>query len=243
MSRNWDLLQKLGKDQDALNQNPLAETASSGPIEGLPSPMAPISPIAPSPSGGLQQIEALVQQIFLNPSTDAPHTAIFTGTDVEAGSAWVCARTAEMLASRVSTAVCVVDGNLRNPGLHTELSMSNEQGLAEALLEGETIRSYARQVRGSNLWLVSAGMRTDAAKNLATADIMRQRISALRAEFDYVLIDAIAVGIINDAVTLSTWSDGVVLVLRAQNSRREAARKAMQDFQAANARVLGAVLT
>jgi Mrp family chromosome partitioning ATPase len=41
---------------------------------------------------------------------------------------------------------------------------------------------------------------------------------------------------------LGSGSDGIVLVLRANSSRRESARKATQDLQNAKARVLGAVL-
>jgi protein-tyrosine kinase len=37
-------------------------------------------------------------------------------------------------------------------------------------------------------------------------------------------------------------SDGVVLVLKANSSRREAARQALNEMQSANVRVLGAVL-
>jgi Mrp family chromosome partitioning ATPase len=240
MSRNWDLLQKLGKDQELLNQNPLPEVIPSADAAGsFPAQSVGMSPAS---SGGLQQIESLVQQIFLAPTADAPHTAVFTGTETQNGSSWVCARTAEMLAARVNTPVCAVDCNLRDPGLHTQFSASNEQGLAEALLEGEAMRTYPRQLGGSNLWLVSAGTRTDAAQTFVTSDNMRQRIAELRAEFAYVLLDSAAVSLVNDAVALSSWCDGVVLVLRAQNSRREAARKAMKDFQAAKAKVLGAVL-
>ena len=41
---------------------------------------------------------------------------------------------------------------------------------------------------------------------------------------------------------LARNAEGVVLVLRANSSRREAARKAVRDLEAANVRVLGAVL-
>lgn len=234
------MLQKLGKDQELLNQNPLPEAIPGAGDANLVPPQ--IAGMNTAPAAGLQQIEALVQQIFLAPAADAPHAAVFTGTETQSGSAWVCARTAEMLAARVNAPICAVDCNLRDPGLHTQFSASNEPGLAEALLEGEPIRTYTRQLGGSNLWLVSAGMRTDAAQTFVTSDNMRQRIAELRAEFAYVLLDSAAVSLVNDAVALSSWCDGVVLVLRAQNSRREAARKAMQDFQTAKAKVLGAVL-
>jgi Mrp family chromosome partitioning ATPase len=89
---------------------------------------------------------------------------------------------------------------------------------------------------------VSAGSNTAEGQNLLATDRMRLRMSELKAEFDYVLIDVTALGEANDAVVLGSGSDGIVLVLKANSSRRESARKATQDLQNAKARVLGAVL-
>ena len=46
----------------------------------------------------------------------------------------------------------------------------------------------------------------------------------------------------NDAVALGSFSDGVVLVLRAHSSKRNTAKQAVEEMQAGKAKVLGAVL-
>ena len=71
---------------------------------------------------------------------------------------------------------------------------------------------------------------------------MRARIAELRTEFDYVLIDSPVLSVSNDAASLGRASDGVVLVLKAHSSRREVARKAVENFENERVRVLGAVL-
>ena len=68
------------------------------------------------------------------------------------------------------------------------------------------------------------------------------RITELRREFRYVLIDGPALSGTNDSVSLGRSAEGVILVLKANASRREVARKAVQELQAAKVRVLGAVL-
>jgi Mrp family chromosome partitioning ATPase len=92
------------------------------------------------------------------------------------------------------------------------------------------------------LWLVSCGSSPEAALPLLNSDGMRHRISELRSGVDYVLIDASAMNVSNDVTALAAAADGVVLVLKANSSRRETVRKAVQDLQAAHVRVLGAVL-
>ena len=67
-------------------------------------------------------------------------------------------------------------------------------------------------------------------------------MTELRSEFDYVLIDTPAISSSNDATVLGAVTDGLVLVLKANSSRRESARGAMHDLRAAKVRVLGAVL-
>ena len=71
---------------------------------------------------------------------------------------------------------------------------------------------------------------------------MRLRLAELRQYFKYVLIDSPALSLGNEGIGLGRAAEGVVLVLKANSSRREAARKAVQDLQNAGVRILGAVL-
>jgi Mrp family chromosome partitioning ATPase len=71
---------------------------------------------------------------------------------------------------------------------------------------------------------------------------MRALLPELQREFDYVLIDAPPIVSGDDSVVLGRSAEGIVLVLRANASRRETARKAVQNLESANVRVLGAVL-
>lgn len=74
------------------------------------------------------------------------------------------------------------------------------------------------------------------------SDRMRALLTELQREFDHVLIDAPPLEASDDSVMLGRNAEGIVLVLRANSSRREAARKAVRDLESANVRVLGAVL-
>jgi len=64
----------------------------------------------------------------------------------------------------------------------------------------------------------------------------------LRAEFDYVLVDAPPVNLYADAILLGQLADGVVLVVQANSTRRETARKVKETLQAAKVNLLGTVL-
>jgi|HubBroStandDraft_6_1064221.scaffolds.fasta_scaffold60539_4 protein-tyrosine kinase len=240
MSRNFELLQRIGREQALYTTAPVAEP------EVVPEqPVVFSAPVA-SPltiaSGEVEEFTKLVQRLFIMPGNESPRSVVFAATERGNGCSWVCARVADVLASQVSGSVCLVDANLRRPGLHTQFSAENQEGLSDALLRPDPVRTFARNLGRPNLWMVSCGSNPEEGQPLLSTDRMRLRMSELRAEFDYVLLDVAALSDANDAVLLGCGADGVVLVLKANTSRRESARKATQDLQTAKARVLGAVL-
>jgi Mrp family chromosome partitioning ATPase len=239
MSRNFELLQRIGREQ-ALYSSPVAE---SEPFAEQPVAFSePVASQFAMANGEIEEFTKLVQRLFIMPGNESPRSVVFTAPERGNGCSWVSARVAEVLASQISGSVCLVDANLRRPGLHPQFSVENHHGLSDALLRPDPVRSFAHNVGRPNLWLVSCGSSVENAQNLLSTDRMRLRLSELRAEFDYVLLDVAALSDANDAVLLGCGADGVVLVLKANASRRESARTAMHHLQAAKARVLGAVL-
>jgi Mrp family chromosome partitioning ATPase len=69
------------------------------------------------------------------------------------------------------------------------------------------------------------------------------RLRELRLEFDYTILHGPPAALCSDATLLGYLSDGVVLVLEANSTRRAAAQRAVQMLQAANAKLLGSVLS
>lgn len=235
MSRNFELLNQLGKGPVVLQ--PEVERVIVQPAEVYPSlPALEIDGVA------REEVGKLVHRLFFLSGAEAPHCVVFTGTESGNGNTWMCAHAGAILASQVGRSVCMVDCNWRSPGLHKQVDVENQAGLAEALRGADPIRQYAQQLSPPNLWLVSAGAANESAQELLTSDRMRMRISELRSEFDYVLIDVAALNTSNHGTVLGGLTDGIVLVLKAHSSRRDSAAETIQELQASNVHVLGAVL-
>jgi capsular exopolysaccharide synthesis family protein len=192
--------------------------------------------------GSTEEVKTLVQRVFLLSASQAPHTVVFAGSESGSGCTWICARAAEALAQQVAGSVCLVDANLRAPGLHQQFGISNHHGLADALRQTEPVGIFVTGLAPSNLSIVSCGSATEGTQGLLTSTRMKTRLHELRSLFDYVLIDTPAINCSKEAIVLGAVSDGVVLVLKAHSSRKETARNAVQEFQTAKVRMLGAVL-
>ncbi len=184
----------------------------------------------------------LVQRLFLLPGAAAPRCVVFSGVDRGDGCTSICARAAETLIAMSGSPCCIVDANLRSPGVHEYFQMKNGNGFSGALAQGGPLREFAQQMYGGKLWVMTAGRpNTDPAASLCSA-ALSARLDQLRTEFDYVLIDAPPVNLFGDAASVGKRSDGAVLILNSGKTRREAARKSKVVFENAGVPVLGAIL-
>jgi Mrp family chromosome partitioning ATPase len=249
MSKNFELLQRLSKELEMFDTgtevSPLSPLqVASQPLqresEGKPVELQP--PKLEMEEKQRDEVMKFVQHVFLMPGAEAPRTVVLAGTEPGNGCSWICCRAAEILASQVRGPICVVDANLRSPGLHQYFGVENHHGLSDALKATESIRNFVSPIGRQNLWLLSCGANATNSRNLLISDSIRLRLAELRQYFEYVLIDAPALSLGSDGIVLSRAAEGVVLVLKANASRREAARRAVQDLQNAGARILGAVL-
>ena len=235
MSRNFELLNQMGKSQVLLTQEVPQLPTMPAPEVSTSTPLLEIDGIA------REEITKLVHRVFLLGGAESPRRVVFTGTESGNGSTWMCAHASEILASQVGRTVCVVDCNLRRPTLHDQFKVENHNGLSDALRGDGPVRQYARQMR-SNLWLLSCGADCESAADLLTSDRMRMRLTELSNEFDYLLLDVASLNGSNHGIVLGNLADGLIIVLKAHSTRRDSTREVIQSLQAAKVRVLGAVL-
>ena len=233
MSKHFELLQQIEKEQSygsVPNAVPAVPSAAENSLGFVPGQWAN------------DEALRLVQQVFLLQTQDAPHVVVFAGIDHGNGCSWICASVAETLAKNAEGKVCLVEANFRSPGLPGLLGVPNHFGLSDALLRDAPITTFTRPIGKDNLWLLSAGTLTEDSPNLLTADVLKARMDELRKEFDFVIVDAPPLTRYSDAVVLSQLSDGLVLVLEADSTRREAASAVTENLRSAKIPILAAVL-
>ena len=247
MSRNFELLQNIGKEQEFFQQDTVvsepAPVFSPQITETVQVPLTPAEPSQFVTEGSqLAELSKLVQRVFLLPGGQSHRVVVFASSESGNGCSWICARVGELLASQVTGSVCLVDANLHSPTLHEQFGVPNHHGLSNALRQSGSMRGFVSQLSRRNLALVSCGSELKDAQGLVASDRMRARLNELRTEFDYVLIDGSSLNVSNETVALGAIADGVVLVLKANSTRKESARGAVHDLKTANVRILGAVL-
>jgi Mrp family chromosome partitioning ATPase len=184
----------------------------------------------------------LVQQIFLLQAQEPPRVVVFAGIDHGNGCSRICASVAETLARNTKGRVCLVEANFRSPGLPGLFGTTNHFGLTEALLRDAPVTSFAKPVNRENLWLLSSGTLAADSPNLLNSERLRGRMTELRGEFEFTILDAPPLNRYADAVVLGQLANGVVLVIEADATRREAAAAVAENLRSAKVPILAAVL-
>jgi len=231
MSKNFELVTQVEDDRQLF----AAAAPRTPPRGGLRAVTKPSEPAR-------DEIAKLAQRLFLlSGDGAAPRAVVFCGIERSSGTSWICAKVARAVAAQGAKLVCAVDVNLRAPALHTYLRVANRSGLADAVRQTGPIRSFLERGPGGNLWVLPVGLDANPGVILSSQRF-RERVNELRAEFDYVIFDAPSITQSGDAALIGQLLDGVVLVVGANSTRRETARKAKESLDAANVRLLGTVL-
>jgi protein-tyrosine kinase len=238
MSKNYEFMQQVGIGLGGSATR--RERAVGAAAKNKTSTIAEI--LTGAPPAMREESLKLVQRFFLTPEQTPPKAVVFAAIDSGNGCTRLCAITAQLLAESVSGSVCLVEGNFRTPSLPDLFGVDNHHGLADSLRQEGAVRRFAKQVGRDNLWLLSSGSQARECLNLLNCDRMKERIAELRSAFDYVLIDAPPLNSYADAMVFGRLADGVVLVLEANATRREAALRVAESLQATRIPVLGAVL-
>jgi Mrp family chromosome partitioning ATPase len=238
MSKNFELMQQVGRGIEEPS-TPLPSRVSAPVCQEE----RPIVTRFSSDEFAREEARNLVQRLFLpSQGQKAPRVVLFAAIDGRAGCSQICILVAEALRNTVSGSICLVEANLRSPSLPGLLGTTNHFGLTDALLQKGPIRSFAKPLELDNVWLLSSGSISSDSPSLLNSDRLKVRIEELRTEFDYLLIDAPSLTRYADATALARLTDGLVLVLEANSTRKEAAVSVMQSLRTARIPVLGAVL-
>ncbi|HXZ39505.1 MAG TPA: hypothetical protein VEG68_02105 [Terriglobales bacterium] len=215
------------------------EVAESVAVEASAAEASPAKTVAWSlASFAEEQIRRLVQQVFLTGRNKRARQVVFSAVDQETDVASLCILLGEALSRQDSGTTCVVEAQPCPwaKGAVEDIAPANYQTRFGVLRD-------ASQQLSHRLWFMPRDVLLDGNDGRYSALWLRGRLAELRLEFDYTVLQGPAAGAHSEAALLGSLCDGVVLVLRANSTRRVAAQRVKEVLHAANARVLGAVLS
>lgn len=183
----------------------------------------------------------LQTSMLLTQAENPPRVLLFTSALGGEGKTSTAINTAIVFA-QMDTRVLVIDADLRRASCHEHLLQQREPGLTDVLTGKRSLESVIKRTLTENLFVITGGAACADPAKLVGSHKMHELISSLRDQFDYVFVDSPPLIPVSDAVRLSTMADGVVLIVEAEKTPREAMRRACLRLHCAQATILGVVM-
>jgi len=178
--------------------------------------------------------------LYFAESRRRPKTLLVTSALPNEGKSLTAANLANIMASAGSR-VLLVDADLRKGGLHERFEQSAGPGLQEVLSENFDWRKLIGSTQWPNLVLLQRGRTSQSSSELLISKAMEIFLQETATEYDHVLLDTAPVMATDDAASLAPHVDGVVFLIRAEQTSARLARAALDMLYQRGANVLGLV--
>jgi capsular exopolysaccharide synthesis family protein len=139
--------------------------------------------------------------------------------------------------------VLLVDADMRRPGLHRPLRLTNDRGLSQVLIGQARVRDVIQRTVDPNLLAITAGKTPPNPSELLASERMKTLLANLaHGPFDWIVVDTPPVLAVTDAVVLAPIVSGVTFVVGAEMTRRRLAERAIETIVGSHPKMVAVVL-
>lgn len=189
-----------------------------------------------------EQFRALWTHIYSTETGGNLKTIAVTSSSHQEGKTIVAVNLSVVVAQDSDKPVLLIDCNLRKPTVDILLGLHADRGLSDVLAGNVKISDALMNTDIKNLTVLPAGQIPINPAELGSQK-MKDLLTELRAQFDRIILDTPPVIPYADPRILGPLIDGVVMVVRAGKTRREAVLRAEDTLRKVGAKILGYVLT
>jgi tyrosine-protein kinase Etk/Wzc len=219
----------------------LLGSGKKGPDQAVGSPLTGNQTF----SIGIEAFRNLRTGLIWSDGGEALRTLVVTSAAPGEGKTMTAANLAVTLAYD-GLRVLLVDCDIRRPRIHGLFQLPRAPGLMELLrASGDPDAPQPRAIRETpvaRLSVLTCGALPVNAANLLSGTRMRVLLRELQEQFDIIVLDTPPVLATADACIVASLTDGVLLVVRAGTTDKNAAQRAYQQLSNVGARVVGTVL-
>jgi len=179
--------------------------------------------------------------LLLSSAEKPPKTVLITSAKEKEGKSTIACNSAIVMASQLGKGV-IIDADLRAPNLHRRLDADNAVGLSTYLSGNMGLEGLIKPTPIEDLFIITSGPIPPNPSELLWSSRMRELVEELNSRFNYTIIDSPPVLGMTDSVYLSRFADGVIIVVKAGSTPKNALLETKKILGNVNAKILGIVL-
>src|ERR1039457_3218937 len=138
--------------------------------------------------------------------------------------------------------ILLIDTDMRRPRIHRSFGLKSDKGISSVIAGDIPLKDAIHKSEVPNLDILPCGPMPPNPAELLHTERFRQILAECHGGYDRVILDSPPIGPVTDPAIIGGATDGVVLVLRAGHTTREATQFARRQLGDAGARILGLVI-
>lgn len=145
--------------------------------------------------------------------------------------------------AQIGKKVILIDCDMRLPTVAATFHIPTAPGLSDFLVGQAKIEEAVRRSNTYGISILPSGNLPPDATGLLEDKQLDSLFSALKKIFDYIIVDLPPVNTVPDAMILSKYMDGFLVVIREQKTKHREIDQMLRQIRLADVRVLGFVGT
>lgn len=142
--------------------------------------------------------------------------------------------------------VLIIDGDMRRPAVHDIMGISLTPGVSEVISGkvslNESVIRYKSTADSTVFDIIPGGEIPDHPAEMLNSSRFKKLLDVVSGVFDYVIVDLPPVNAVVDAVNVSQYVDGLVVVVRENHCPRYVLSECVEQLRYAKANILGFVM-
>jgi capsular exopolysaccharide synthesis family protein len=195
------------------------------------------------PRSGLTENFKQIQLVVRNMLPEGTNRILmFTSSFAGEGKTTASLNLAAAIAQDPSKRVIVVDADMREPKVHTQLGMRLQRGFGDLLVSDAPASTVTVNTPIPGLKAILCGELPPNPAELVASERAREIFAEIKPQYDYVIVDTPPVLPVVDTIHMAAFADGVLLIVEAARTSRRKVQRAVQLLNDAHASVLGFLL-
>jgi uncharacterized protein involved in exopolysaccharide biosynthesis/Mrp family chromosome partitioning ATPase len=188
--------------------------------------------------------QELVLRLNSNGSNGSLHarTVGVVGCDASKIRSRVASKLAIQAASDGANPVLLIDADARSRRVSRRFGINGSPGWREVLAGAVEPQSCVHQHRFDNLAIMTPGGTNGTATATRTTNGHVDRLDQIKSGYGLVVVDLPKAGLLNVSPRTAGWFDEVILVVEAEKTRIQAAKRAKEILERTGVRLMGVVL-
>ncbi|MEE9325999.1 MAG: polysaccharide biosynthesis tyrosine autokinase [Cocleimonas sp.] len=189
-----------------------------------------------------ESIRSLRTSLRFSTRSGAPKSVFITSSGAGNGKSTIALNLATAYA-QAGGKVLLIDGDLRNPSIHTLLELKNMEGLTNYLADADAPpKDVSHPCIIQNLNVITSGPIPPDPVELLSSDKMVELLETASNNYDHIIIDGPPVLGLSDALVIANIADATIFTVEAGKTQKARLLDSLKRLERANANIVGSVL-